>query len=236
MTRSAISSKVTSSSGICARVSCTIAIDPTRRTASSSAARPSGTRSRRDCSRSSAATVWRLFLTRWWISRIVASFVSSSRSPPPQLGHVTDQHQRADPPAGDDERDRPQLHDRAAALHLGLAGHLAAGDQHQVFVDRLVAVAEVGRGLAEFGADQVGVQPEAAVGAQRVRRGVGDPPGPVEPQQPVTHPRRPDQHRLGLGKGTAPRRPSGPGRRRSGDRSAPAARECGPRTGSSSAG
>ena len=35
---------------------------------------------RRACSRSSAATVCRLFFTRWWISRIVASLVSSSRS------------------------------------------------------------------------------------------------------------------------------------------------------------
>ena len=35
---------------------------------------------RRACSRSSAATVCRLFFTRWWISRIVASLVTSSRS------------------------------------------------------------------------------------------------------------------------------------------------------------
>ena len=41
--RSATSSKSTLSSRVWLRVSCTIAIDPTRRTASSSAARPSGT-------------------------------------------------------------------------------------------------------------------------------------------------------------------------------------------------
>ena len=35
---------------------------------------------RRACSRSSAATVCRLFFTRWWISRMVASLVTSSRS------------------------------------------------------------------------------------------------------------------------------------------------------------
>ena len=63
-TRSAISSKSTISSGAWDRVSCTTAIDPTRRTASSSAARASGARSRRACSRSSAATVCRLFFTR----------------------------------------------------------------------------------------------------------------------------------------------------------------------------
>ena len=61
-------------------VSCTIAIEPTRRTASSSAAGASGLSIRRAWSRSSAATVCRLFFTRWWISRIVASLVISSRS------------------------------------------------------------------------------------------------------------------------------------------------------------
>ena len=53
---------------------------PTRRTASSSAPRAASSGTRRACSRSSAATVWRLFFTRWWISRIVASLVSSSCS------------------------------------------------------------------------------------------------------------------------------------------------------------
>ncbi len=57
-----------------------MAIEPTRRTASSSAARPASESIRRDCSRSSAATVCRLFFTRWWISRMVASLVINSRS------------------------------------------------------------------------------------------------------------------------------------------------------------
>ena len=35
---------------------------------------------RRAWRRSRAATVWRLFFTRWWISRMVASLVTSSRS------------------------------------------------------------------------------------------------------------------------------------------------------------
>ena len=63
-TRSAMSSKSTISSEACASVSCTTAMDPTRRTASSRAALASGARSRRACSRSSAATVCRLFFTR----------------------------------------------------------------------------------------------------------------------------------------------------------------------------
>ena len=65
----------------CARASrARRAIAPTRRTASSRASRASGLSMRRACSRSSAATVCRLFFTRWWISRIVASLLSSARS------------------------------------------------------------------------------------------------------------------------------------------------------------
>ena len=44
-----------------------------RRIDSSNAERASGWLTRRACSRNNAATVCRLFLTRWWISRIVAS-------------------------------------------------------------------------------------------------------------------------------------------------------------------
>ncbi len=51
-----------------------------RRSDSSSAERASAERNLRACSRSSAAIVCRLFFTRWWISRIVASFVTSIRS------------------------------------------------------------------------------------------------------------------------------------------------------------
>ncbi len=51
-----------------------------RRTDSSTAALASGDDSRRPCSRSSDEMVCRLFFTRWWISRMVASFDSSSRS------------------------------------------------------------------------------------------------------------------------------------------------------------
>ena len=60
-----MSSNATSSSMETERVSWTSAIDVTRRMDSSSATRASGTLTRRACSRSSAATVWRLFLTRW---------------------------------------------------------------------------------------------------------------------------------------------------------------------------
>ena len=58
-----------------------MAIVRMRRTDSATAAlASSATCSRRPCSRSSDEIVCRLFFTRWWISRIVASFDSSSRS------------------------------------------------------------------------------------------------------------------------------------------------------------
>jgi len=74
------SSKSTVSSMVWERVSWTTAIVDTLRCASASALLVSGDPLRRAWSRSSAETVWRLFFTRWWISRIVASFVISSRS------------------------------------------------------------------------------------------------------------------------------------------------------------
>ncbi len=79
-TRSAISSKSTRSSRFWDSVSCTMAIEPTLRTASPSASLPCSESILRACRRSSAATVWRLFFTRWWISRMVASLVINSRS------------------------------------------------------------------------------------------------------------------------------------------------------------
>ena len=57
-------SKSTVSSTVWDSVSCTIAMEPTRRTASSSAARPPAGPIRRACSRNKAATVCRLFFTR----------------------------------------------------------------------------------------------------------------------------------------------------------------------------
>ena len=80
MTGLTTSTKATSSPAPCDSVSCTKAIDRMRRTDSSMACLASGLSSRRPCSRSSDEIVCRLFFTRWWISRIVASLDSSSRS------------------------------------------------------------------------------------------------------------------------------------------------------------
>ena len=55
-------------------------MEAVRAVASSSARRTSSLSLRRACMRSSEAMVCRLFLTRWWTSRIVASLTVSSRS------------------------------------------------------------------------------------------------------------------------------------------------------------
>ena len=75
-----ISPKSTSSPSSRDSVSCTSAIERMRRTDSSIAALADGSVSRRPCSRNSDEIVCRLFLTRWWISLIVASLETSRRS------------------------------------------------------------------------------------------------------------------------------------------------------------
>ena len=71
---------VTSSPGSRESDSWTRAIVRIRRTDSETAALASGFVSRRACRRSNDEIVCRLFFTRWWISRIVASLLNSSRS------------------------------------------------------------------------------------------------------------------------------------------------------------
>ena len=100
--------------------SCTSAIEFTRRTLSASARRASGIAVRRACSRSRAATVCRLFFTRWWISRIVASLLQQGQVAAAQVGDVADQHQRAGrvaPRAAAAARARASTAPRAAHLH-----------------------------------------------------------------------------------------------------------------------
>ena len=80
--------EISVSPSCCESVSWTTAIAPTRRTASARAACPAGSSMRLACSRRRAATVCGLFFTRWWISRIVESFVSSAS--PVAVRHVTD--------------------------------------------------------------------------------------------------------------------------------------------------
>jgi hypothetical protein len=71
-----------------------------RLTDSSMATLASADSKRRAWSRSSDAIVWRLFFTRWWISRIVASFESEQTVAPPQVGDVPQEHEHAHHPVG----------------------------------------------------------------------------------------------------------------------------------------
>ena len=77
---SRMSSKSSASSSDWLSASWTTAMTDTRRIASSIADFASVDDARRDCRRSSADTVCRLFFTRWCISRMSASRLSSSRS------------------------------------------------------------------------------------------------------------------------------------------------------------
>ena len=80
MSEVTISSKGTWSPGSRDRISCTMAMERTRRSASKRATRPPPGGSRRACRRSRAEIVCRLFLTRWCTSRMAASLDRRSRS------------------------------------------------------------------------------------------------------------------------------------------------------------
>ena len=186
VSRSVTSSKSTVSSKAWLSVSWTTAIAPTRRTASSSATRPSGTSIRRACSRSRAATVWRLFFTRWWISRMVASLVTSSRSR--RRRSVTSRSSTSPPvcsPVGLSGIER-RISVAWCVAELGVARHPAA--EHGA--DRLLVGAHPGRhqlaGLpGQRGAAEVAGQPELAVDRLRVGAGVGHVPLGVHADEPV---------------------------------------------------
>ena len=232
--RSAISSKSTCSSGDWLSVSCTIAIEPTRRTASSSAALASGASIRRAWSRSSAATVWRLFFTRWWISRMVASLVTSSRSR--RRRSVTSRSRISAPirsPSGrsgidaHDERPRRRCRPRCRGVPGRSSTALSVSSSVRC---RGGTSARVNDGQLEPG--EVAAVPEPAVDRQRVGAGVGNPPVGVDAQEPVADPRRVGVVAALAGVGeVARRRSSGSGRRRSGGRTAPGGWGCGPPAG-----
>ena len=109
---------------------------------------------------------------------MVASLVMQLPVPPPDLGDVADQHQRADRHAGRQQRQRPLQHGRAAGLDL-LAGRGVAAQRR---LDPLAGVAArqrvVGEPAGHRGqvlADEVRGQAEAAVRRLGVRARVGDP-------------------------------------------------------------
>ena len=197
-------------------------MEPTRRTASSSADLASAESIRRAWRRSSAATVWRLFFTRWWISRMVASLVTSSRSR--RRRSLTSRTSTSAPirvPCGRSGIDRtisatedvaelgvavrPATEHRAQRL---LVRALSRRDQ----VARQVGQHHPGRGRRTGPADG---RPTARWDSRR------RPPGLVHPQEAVA-----DAGRVGVvaalarATGSARRRSSGSGRPRSAGRTA----------------
>ena len=76
-TRSSIVRTVTWRRPSAARISCTVAMLRIRLMVSVSTSRPDTSRPSRICSRRSIAIIWRLFLTRWCISRTIADFTTS---------------------------------------------------------------------------------------------------------------------------------------------------------------
>ena len=189
-TWSRTSSTSTTSSRLPASVSCTTAIDATRRTDSSSAARAAGSVIRRACSRSSAATVCRLFFTRWWISRIVASLVSSARSRRrTSVTSRTSTSAPASPPGACSGRARTSIVAVRPSTSIGSGNRPAtAAAMPAATASPATRSAEAPAGeLGQVGADEVAGDADPPVGRQRVGAGVGRP---------------------------GPRRPGGPGRRR----------------------
>ena len=192
------SSRLTSSSTDIDSASCTWAIEATRRTDSISASRPSALLVRRACSRSRAATVCRLFFTRWWISRMVASLDSSARSR--RLTSVTSRISSAAPrPA---RRAPPAASSGTARPLPGVDLHPHAGPAGQRFADvlgQLLRLERVGDQWAGDGDQVVALQlrgePHPVVRRQRVGAGEDHHPVDVEADEAVTDPRTGPRHR-----------------------------------------
>ncbi len=107
--------------------------------------RPSPDGMRRACRRSSAATVCRLFLTRWWISRIVASLVSSSRSR--RRSSVTSRSSTSAPMRCPARRSGMARSDSVVppGLEVAAPGRPAGQHERQRLVDRCAAVEQRSR-------------------------------------------------------------------------------------------
>ena len=124
--RSATSSKSTCSSKFWLSVSCTMAIEPTRRTASSSAARPSGDVDPAGLQAQQRGHGLQVVLhpvVDLADGRVLGDQLAVAAA---QVGHVAQQHQRAEVLPGRPERDRPQDQHRVVVADLGVAGHPAA--------------------------------------------------------------------------------------------------------------
>ena len=160
---------VTSSPGSRDSDSWTRAIVRIRRTDSDTAAFASGFVSRRACRRSSDEIVCRLFFTRWWISRIVASLLSSSRS---RLRSSVTSRTSSTPPATSSAGRGSARSGTAASTSAPCSNSSTTGTLVLVgLAHRVVVEAELG----EAHPDGVGVDADAVQRRVGVRRQVADP-------------------------------------------------------------
>ncbi len=135
--------------------------------------------------------VWRLFFTRWWISRMVASLVINSRSRRRSSVTSRQEHQRTDAGALGSSGMARELDDAVGRLDLELARRPAAGDLGRAPRPPGRGTGRVRRWSCRGGAaDQVGGEAEPVVGGQRVGGGVLDDAVGVQADQAVADPRR----------------------------------------------
>ena len=155
-----------------------------RRTESCTAAFASRFVNRRDCRRSSDEIVCRLFFTRWWISRIVASLLSSNRSR--LRSSVTSRTSRSPPSIRGSSSPCGVVEDRHATAQQGdVAALLELLDDRLPALERLADGAVVESEFGEAHADRVGLDPDAVQRRVGVRRHVRDRAGGVDGEHAV---------------------------------------------------
>ena len=172
--------------------------------ASASASFASTVDARRAWRRSIAATVCRLFLTRWWISRIVASLPMRARS---RRRRSVTSWRNTMAPVRTPSRTRGMPRSRTTAVAFSTSARPAdATGRHgrQRLVHGSVAVGEAHGELRERRADDVGGQPETAQRAHGVGAGVGHGALRIEPHDAVADARGLGRVGAGLGDGEAP--------------------------------
>ncbi len=120
----------------------------------------------------------------------MASLLDERPVATPDLGGVAHEHHGTRVGAATAKRDAAQGHDRARVLHLGATGSTSRGHDGERLVDRTRAPCELGGGLRELHAHEVGREAEPVERRAGVRRGEDDDAVGVETDEAVTHARR----------------------------------------------
>ena len=123
--------------------------------------------------RSSEAMVWRLFLTRWWTSRMVTSSADQFALAAPRLGEVLDE----DEDAGGE---------RHGAVAEGVPGDLYLRGQGSGRAEQGRDAAAAARQLGGVHAGDPHLHAGVAHDAHRIRRRVGDDAAPTDAKHAVS--------------------------------------------------